>query len=547
MHGFVISGTHSGCGKTTVTLGLLAALRRKGWDTQSFKAGPDFIDSGLHQLITGRPSRNLDIWMCGKESVAHCFEKHAHTADVAIIEGVMGLHDGDFSTADLARLLDMPVILVVDAYGMAESAGAVVKGFVEYNKELQTNDSNELQVTSNESKTKGESGDSSLVTRHLSPPSDPLLVTRHSSLVTDNSSLPSDSSLNWAGVIFNRVASDSHYKRLKNSVRGVRVLGYLPRNLAFEIPHRHLGLHIAEETPIADKNIEKLADAVLEHINIEELMRKAAKQERKPEACNPSPVARIAVAYDKAFCFYYEDNLDFLRDAGAEIIRFSPLSDRRIPAHADAVYIGGGYPELHADILSGNTSMLESVHAWVASGRPLYAECGGLMYLSQGIHDFEGSFFPMTKVFPFETRMKKGKSHLGYREIQLNEDCIMGNKGDVCRGHEFHYSEIINGRDASSVMGNEEQKGLSLFTDGAKRSRRIGTVPSGLDPSRITHYASRSLTLCYSVRDRSGLRLEDEGYRIKNTLASYIHVHFGSNTRLADSFLNFIKEKPWRA
>ncbi len=184
MQRIVLAGTHSGCGKTTVTLGILAAFKKKGLEVQPFKAGPDFIDTGLHRLITGRPSRNLDIWMCGKQATIECFKRHAESADIAVIEGVMGMYDGEFSTAMLASTLGAPTILVVDAYGMAESAGAVVKGFA-------------------------------------------------SELI--------------AGVIFNRVASDSHFKRLKDSVQNVPVLGYLPRDLDFEIPHRHLGLVVAEE------------------------------------------------------------------------------------------------------------------------------------------------------------------------------------------------------------------------------------------------------------------------------------------------------------
>ncbi len=503
MHGVIIAGTHSGCGKTTVTIGLLAALKRKGLEVQSFKAGPDFIDSGIHRLITGRPSRNLDIWMCGKDNVTGCFQRYTTDADIAVVEGVMGMHDGAFSTAHLALLLGLPVILVVDAYGMAESAGAVVKGFIEYSNEL---------------KDKKDTEDLSLATCH--------------------SSLPSDSSLNWAGVIFNRVASDHHYKRLKSSIRDIPVLGYLPRSLDFEIPHRHLGLIAAEENPISGENLERLADAVTEHIDIEQIRETVdsprsprSSQERRNKDYGLSTadrrLLRIAVAYDKAFCFYYEDNLDMLRDAGAEIIKFSPLSDKRIPGEADAVYIGGGYPELHTDELSRNTSMLESVREWACSGKPLYAECGGLMYLSQGIHDFEGGFFRMAGAFPFETQMRKGRAHLGYREIVLKEDCITGRKGGVCRGHEFHYSEIIEDRDASSVMGNE-------LTDKDNES---------LDASRITHYASRSLTLCYSLLDSTGQELQDEGYSIKRTLASYIHIHFGSNPCIADNFLNFIKER----
>jgi cobyrinic acid a,c-diamide synthase len=452
MRGIVIAGTHSGCGKTTVTLGLLAALRKKGFAVQPFKAGPDFIDAGLHRLAVDRPSRNLDQWMCGREYVVDSFRRHASSADIGVVEGVMGMYDGDACTADLARLLHVPVLLVVDAYGMAESAGAMVLGFSEYGVQRSKSGSQEDK-------------------------SAPIL----------------------AGVIFNRVSSEGHYKRLIESVRGVPVLGFLPKELNFEIPHRHLGLSIAEENPIAGENIEKLADAVIRHIDLDAVMRQSEISDKEAYRIDATDREKngkflLAVAYDKAFSFYYEDNLDQLRDVGAEIVRFSPLVDRAIPEQADAVYIGGGYPELHADALSRNMPMLGSIHAWAGLGKPLYAECGGLMYLSKGIRDFDNRFYAMAGVLPFETRMTK-KPRLGYREISLNDDCIIGAKGEICRGHEFHYSEIVEG------------------TPGA----------------------------VYALRDSRGTVVPTEGFRYKNTLASYVHVHFGSNKRIADHVAGFIK------
>ena len=306
--------------------------------------------------------------------------------------------------------------------------------------------------------------------------------------------------MKFAGVIFNRVASENHYKRLSDSVRDVPVLGYLPRELNFEIPHRHLGLSIAEENPIAAENIDRLAEAVMSHVDIDAIIRQAeipsGGTRHRETRGGPKETGRftLAVAYDKAFSFYYEDNLDLMRDAGAEIIRFSPLVDRTIPDRADAVYIGGGYPELHADLLSRNKSMLGSIHAWADEGKPLYAECGGMMYLSKGIRDFDNRFFAMAGVFSFETRMTK-KPRLGYREILLNEDCIIGVRGDRYRGHEFHYSEILEGA-----------------------------------PGQV-----------YSLRDSRGKDLPAEGFRYRNTLASYVHVHFGSNRRIAEHIAGIIK------
>ena len=458
MRGIVIAGTHSGCGKTTVTLGILAALRKKNLSVQPFKAGPDFIDAGLHRIAADRPSRNLDQWMCGSKNVIECFRRHTAGVDIAVVEGVMGMFDGDASTASLAKLLNVPVLLVVDAYGMAESAGAVVEGFERFGSSI------------TDGKPEGRKSNSG----------------KHKS------------STNISGVIFNRVASENHYKMLKDSVRNVPVLGYLPMELNFEIPHRHLGLSIAEENPVAAKNIERLADAVIRHVNIDAVIRQAEHSYKSTcyrEAKRRKRSGRfgLAVAYDKAFSFYYEDNLDFMRDAGAEIIRFSPLIDPAIPNRADAVYIGGGYPELHADALSRNKSMLASIHAWVCAGKPLYAECGGLMYLSKGIRDFDNRFYVMANVFPFKTRMTK-RPIIGYREILLQEDCILGARGERCRGHEFHYSEIQQG-----------------------------------EPG-----------LVYSLRDSRGKVIPAEGFRIRNTLASYVHVHFGSNERIVEHFADSI-------
>jgi cobyrinic acid a,c-diamide synthase len=467
MQGLVIAGTHSGCGKTTVTLGILAALKKKGLRIRSFKAGPDFIDMGLHRIITGMPSINLDIWMCGKKGVINSFARYIEDIDIAVVEGVMGMYDGEFSTAHLATLLNLPVLLVVDAYGMAESAGAVVKGFISYMSDTQI-----------------------------------------------------------LGVIFNRVASERHYERLKKSVHDVSVLGYLPRDMNFEIPHRHLGLTVAEENPISDENLTMLADTVLKHVDIKRIVKSLEFRipnnysfntlDSKPKTRNSDSI-NIAVAYDKAFCFYYEENMDLLRDAGAEIVRFSLLSGSGIPDGVDALYIGGGYPELYAEGLSKNMPMLKSINEWANTGKPIYAECGGLMYLSQGIYDFNENFYKMAGVFPFRTGMKKERAYLGYREIILKKDCILGKRGEILRGHEFHYSEI--------------KKSAEVRKSGSTKAKS----PSTSELSQI-----------YSAKNSSGHDMSDEGYIFKNTLASYTHIHFSSNAGIAKNFVGFIKEHKWK-
>ena len=343
-----------------------------------------------------------------------------------------------------------------------------------------------------------------------------------------------------AGVIFNRVASENHFKRLKDSVQDVPVLGYLPRDLDFEIPRRHLGLTVAEEEPISAEGIDRLADAALKYIDVEKIIKGSEVRGQRSGINTPcplplTPLIRIAVAYDKAFCFYYEDNLDLLKEAGAKIVLFSPLSDNKIPDDADALYIGGGYPELYAEQLADNKSMLASVRNFADEGKPVYAECGGFMYLSKGIWTKDNNpLFPLTKgeskggcspfskwefyemagIFPFETEMKDKLSRLGYREIELKDDCILGKKRDKLRGHEFHYSEIVKDSDELRVKSCE-----------------------------LKNKNDFSPILNYSVKDSTGNYIYDEGYQIKKTLGSYVHIHFGSNTMIADNFISFIKEQ----
>jgi len=453
MHAVIVAGTHSGCGKTTIALGLMAAFRAMGLKAQPFKCGPDFIDAGIHRLITGIPSRNLDIWMCSEDYVRECFYKHSEKADISVIEGVMGIYDGRYSTASIARLLNLPVILVVDAYGMAESAGALVKGYKDWADEANIN-------------------------------------------------------LKW--IIFNRVGSERHFLRLKNSIKDVDIAGYLPRSLNFQIPHRHLGLLVAEENPIDTEDINRLAEAVHKNIDIKALISGSELKSVVPDKflnmnnlemanCQPQ-FKKIGVAYDKSFCFYYEDNLDMLRNSCAEIVQFSPLADSSLPDGIDVLYLGGGYPELYAESLSSNKRMLKEIHDWSQSGMPVYAECGGLMYLSKGIYVQDGRFFDMTGVFPFETSISLNRrAFLGYREAMLKKECFLGYKGDFLRGHEFHYSEIK-------------------------------------DKSKIS-----DIDKLYSVKDSDGEARDDEGYSYKNTLASYIHLHFGSNPQIASNFINFIR------
>jgi cobyrinic acid a,c-diamide synthase len=306
----------------------------------------------------------------------------------------------------------------------------------------------------------------------------------------------------WGGVIFNRVASTHHYERLCTAVQNVPVLGYVPRDVQFGIPHRHLGLVVAEEEPVSAASLDKLAETMLTHVDVDRLLslsRSFPSQEpfigpKRPMKAKKA--ARIAIAADRAFCFYYQDNIDLLKEAGAEILFFSPLADPGLPADIDAVYLGGGYPELYAGRLSENGSMRASVKEWADSGGSLYAECGGLMYLSRSIRDLDNVVHDMAGVFSFRTVMTRGRAHLGYREVILEKDCPLGLAARKARGHEFHYSEIVRGEAAE------------------------------VDPA-------------YRMKNGSGEDLAPEGYRRKNVLGSYVHIHFGSNPLIAGSFIEF--------
>lgn len=434
---FLIAGTHSGCGKTTISLGLMAALGQMGYDVQPFKCGPDFIDPTLHGVVCGRSSRNLDLRMCGPAFVRRVFADHP--ASVRVVEGVMGLFDGGAaSAAALAKALDIPVVLVVDVRSAAESVAAVVKGFSELDPELRL-----------------------------------------------------------AGVIFNRVGSPRHLELVQGAVARhcrVAVLGQLPRDVEFAIPERHLGLHMGEEGVLPRATISHLADTILHQVDIGRLL--AASQERAGAVAEPAPPTvwlghggpRLAVARDEAFCFYYEDNLELLAQAGLELVFFSPLHDQALPADIAGIYLGGGYPELYGRELAANTAMRAAIKAWSTGGGVLYGECGGFMYLSRAIVDQAGERHEMAGVFPVTARMATSLRSLGYREATVKTASLWGGPGQVLRGHEFHYSEI------------DEM------------------------PAEVTRV--------YELADGRG-----EGYQLGNTLGGYLHLHFGGTPEAVSWFV----------
>lgn len=398
----VIAATQSGSGKTTIVTGLLAALRARGVRVQSFKVGPDYIDPGYHQLASGRPGHNLDTWLVPAAKVPSIFAAESAGADVAIIEGVMGLFDGGrkgiSSTAELARLLGAPVLLVIDAKSMGASAAAIAQGFRDY-----------------------------------------------------------DASVQVAGVILNRLGSDTHEAMIREAMAGIgmRVYGALRRDETLRMPERHLGLLPVQEN--AERQVvAQMGEAAARQLDIEgilELAHRAAPLSVVPgEAAADGPVAakakppagefrkcRIGVARDEAFSFYYPTSLQVLERLGAELVPFSPLHDPALPA-VDGLIIGGGFPEMFADRLSANQTMRASIREAAGRGMPVYAECGGYMYLMEALVDFDGHSHPMAGVFAGQAVMTKKLQMVGYVEAELKTSSVLGMAGQTLHGHEFHFS-----------------------------------------------------------------------------------------------------------
>ena len=478
----VIAGTQSGVGKTSITLGLVAAFRRQGLRVQTFKVGPDYLDPTYLALASGRPCYNLDGWMSGTDYLQELFSRACADADLAVIEGVMGLFDG----ADPAGLSGSTaeVALVANAHGAGRSFAATVHGFATFISELRV-----------------------------------------------------------AGVIANRCGSVRHAEGLRASLTAAAqppLLGAVSRGGLPELSSRHLGLVSAEETQFSSTVLTQLADGVEAAVSLDQVLETARfapefapannrESRRPPDAAN----VRLGIAKDEAFHFYYPDNLEALELAGCELIPFSPLHDAMLPEGINGIYIGGGYPEEHAQELAANRSMLESIRQFAKCNRVIYAECGGLMYLSLGIETLDGGRHQMLGIVPVWTRMCPRRKSLGYVEVTLARECLWGRTGDVLRGHEFHYSEIMPSAETSSLMrhghpahvGSTRQTGLS--------------VPLSCKESRLGQAACAALPceLAYELRYRRSENPAAEGFLIGNVLASYAHLHFASRP---DSVLHFI-------
>jgi len=400
MRGLVIAGTHSGVGKTTVATGLMAALRQRGYRVQPFKAGPDYIDPSYHTAACGTASRNLDTWLLEPSVLRELFQRAMGGKDVAIVEGVMGLYDGSAgeheggSTAQLAKLLHLPVVLVVDAGAAARSVGATVLGFKQFDPEV-----------------------------------------------------------NLVGVILNGIAGDRHLDFIRPSLTqvGVSLLGYLPRRTDLVLPERHLGLIPVLEGSVATEFYGLLTEQVERTIDVPHLLALADESRGVPPTASSlrvfpersrSPHVAIAIATDKAFTFYYPDSLELLEAWGAQLIPFSPLEDRKLPRGIGGIYLGGGFPELYAKQLSNNTPMRDALQLAAAEAMPIYAECGGLMYLGHSLEDQEGMTHAMTGILPACSSLKNTRLTLGYRTVCALKNTPLMKSGGTVRGHEFHLSVL---------------------------------------------------------------------------------------------------------
>ncbi len=403
----VIGGTQSGVGKTTLTLGIMAALRRRGLRVAPYKVGPDYIDPGFHSYVTGVKSRNLDLWLLTEDKITYLFNKNSKNADISIVEGVMGLYDGrgtnnEASTAHLAKVLNAPVILVIDGSGISSSAAAQVLGYKLYDQEV-----------------------------------------------------------NLAGVIINRVSGESHYQLLKEAIERdtqVKCFGYLKKTDQIHLKSRHLGLVPGIEVGKLQSQVEKLVGLIEGSVDLDGLI-KLAKNAMPfevdsaftsdfandiihlKEVINLKHPVRIGLAYDEAFHFYYQDGLDLLKELGAELIEFSPLRDTKLPQNLDGLYIGGGYPEIFAAQLEKNISLRQAIAKAILDGMPTYAECGGLMYLTSEIKTAENRRYQMVGAVPAESVMTSKLQRFGYVEVELGKN-LFNLEGALIPAHEFHYSKI---------------------------------------------------------------------------------------------------------
>jgi cobyrinic acid a,c-diamide synthase len=427
--GLIIAAPQSGAGKTTITLALVAALRRRGMKVSAAKAGPDYIDPAFHAAACGRAAVNLDSWAMPQALLDLLAARAADGTDIFVIEGVMGLFDGAAAiagrrgaTADLAAHFDLPVVLVLDVARQAQSAAPIARGFVCH-----------------------------------------------------------DPAVKIAGVILNRTASERHRALVADAIRavGLPIFGVLPRNAAFALPERHLGLVQAAEHADLAVLIERLAATAERHFDLDAIIAAAAPLTLQAPrdgstAFLPPPGQRIALAQDRAFSFVYPHVVTAWRSAGAEILPFSPLADEAPPEHADSCWLPGGYPELHAHALASARRFANGLRRF-AETRPVHGECGGYMVLGQTIEDGDGRRHAMTGLLDHSTSFAKRKLHLGYRAARLLADGVFGPKGARLRGHEFHYASLVAAGDDAPFAELSDSENRALGKSGSRRGHVSGT------------------------------------------------------------------------
>lgn len=445
MKAVCIAGTASGVGKTTLAAGLMGLFLKKGYSVAPFKVGPDYIDPQFHTFITGSPCSNLDSFFLDQHSLEYIFQRNGCKKDISIVEGVMGLYDGlgvseKGSTASTAKKLNIPVVLVLDGKASSRSIAPIIRGFCDFDKEV-----------------------------------------------------------NIVGVIFNRVSGERHYLLLKEIVEtycDVSCLGYMPAKKELVLKSRHLGLIPAGEVENLETQLEQVVLTLEKTIDFPGLLKAAGLYKKQEKSTNPFSITKkekpinLAIARDDAFTFYYHDNLQLLKEAGINLVPFSPLNDKKLPAGTDAIYIGGGFPEEFAEELSSNREMTGDIKEQLEAGMPAFGECGGLMYLTEGIVTQKGHFFPMTGFFNVRCEMTKKLQRFGYARVEYD--------GIQIKAHEFHHSKLIEKKDGDY-----------------RKTFRV-------------------------TRERTGETWEC-GLAKKNVLAGYAHLHFYANLHFFENIINLLQ------
>ncbi len=445
----ILGGTSSRAGKTLVSIGLMRALRSRGYKVQPFKIGPDFIDPSYHKFATGRPSRNLDSYLMKNRDIVEVFQRNGKNADIAVIEGVMGLYDSHDamdekgSTAEVAKILKAPVIIIANVERISRTAAAFVLGYKLFDK-----------------------------------------------------------AVDIKGVILNRVGSEKHAQKARLAVEKLacmEVVGVMPRSESARIPERHLGLVPAYEMKAVEKLFDFLAEFIETYVDVDRILEIANAASELPEVKENALYrprnnygVKLGVMRDKAFTFYYEDTLDAFAASGAKLIYINSLRDKKLP-DIDALYIGGGFPEIFADALERNKKLREHIFSFCESGKPVYAECGGLMYLGEKLLNKKNEEYEMVGFLPITTRMQDKFQALGYVRNVVARDNPLSKKNDVLIGHEFHHSKV-------------ELNGKVKYAYKTMRGR-------GIDGKR-------------------------DGILLKNTLASYMHLHVLSYPKMVKNFLD---------